>query len=454
MEFVRFQITILFFITIIVSTSYSRQYVPWTFAERINKSDDIGWGYVSYIGDTSIIEILEVYKGNLPDKIILPYKYHGKLNEQVGYFNFSHKVDHVSRVSSIEKDSPQYNILQMAKDPALILNHEKLFSSPDVVELIGYSFESFNIQCDKIPGMKKRVSLRDYEDIPWDYKTIFSIICQVDTLKKKLRIKSINPETNISRKLKFLIEHIYLNGLLPDSVKSEEIEIHVDTRDIQIASTIDREMARSIVINGLQSNNKELIFASIIAWARMRDLELIPCVTPLLDYTKEVPFKHYIQVFNTAVKYLGYSNNEDIIEPMLSRLNSLDLTYQTERSLASELYEGLSDFITPEVKKALEFGALNNYESAYTGLKLSGDEKSFDIIIQSFKRNPKYYLAACNTLHLLILRSNKVEESWMDITSSAVAKKTSGRWIRWWRRNKSDFRIVKSFDQVINEIYK
>lgn len=448
----RFQIYILIYLLSLSVNSYSTSYVEWTFAERMQKSDGIAWGQVSLIGDTSIIEVVEVLKGNFSSQIILPYKYHGKINDQVAYFDIDRKVFHAPQVSSIlsiKKDSDQYKILQMLKDPGLILQHDSLLSLADVIEFIGYSFRSFNVYSKSIPDISKTIYLKKYSHIPWGIKDEFTITCKLKDQKRDyVEVVSITPMLQENDYFRRLIKYWHLKRVQIHLNDSNQIMLVINTIDVQESGTMTRDIARQIIIKALQSDNEDLILAALDACARIRDLNILPSLIPFIDYVDKGRSSIFKPVLSKAVKYLDYSGDSRILEPILSRLDTIDVNIDNNRSKIGKLCSAIDDFNSPKVKLVLEHYALHNIEQAFYGLPRIGDKKTFGIIIKSFKNNPKYYSSACTALYKLVLRSNKNPKNWMDTNGKAINKETSIKWMEWWNNNKSDFELIKTYDEI------
>lgn len=448
---------IIFFLVLLPRQIFPLSLREWTLAEKMQKAEAVGWGHLVHAGDSCVMKVTEVFKGNLSDKETVQYGSCGSIGDEVVCFKYPKrpKSNFQFQMEKIEKGSDKYIILQMLKDPVNIIKHKYLLSSPDVLEFIGFQFQSLRISSDKIPKISTHFS-RPYNLFPWELKKEIAVLCYPSKTKEfKIKVHSISPETEFSNKIKRTLEWHYYRHVWPDEALSGKFEIKIHSNDIKKVGTMTREEAIGIISSALKSDSINIVITALHALGKMREPSLIPSVLTLLEVNEVKKFKigHYCP-FTKAIDYLEYSMDPMIVTSLLKKIVTLNLQSETERFMVSQFCSALKRFQDPGIKPALDYAAEHNINGAYEALSKHGDKKSVDIIIKSLSNPSDSYFEAVHSLHELVLRSNKKVLDWMNEPNIKKADESISTWIKWWRRNRSDFKLIKTFQQVVDDRYK
>lgn len=418
----------------------------WTFAEKMEMAESVGWGHLVQVGDTCVMKVTEVYKGQLSDREIVQYRHCGNIGDEVVCFKYPKKPksSHSFRMEKVDKGSDKYIILQMLKDPAHILKHEYLLSSLDVLEFIGFQFQSLKVSSDKMPKLSTHFS-KPYTLFPWKLKEEFTLLCSPSKAKEyQINVHSILPNSDLSDKIKRTMEWHYYKHIWPNEPLPEQFEIKIHAQDVKTVGTMTREQALGVISSALKSDSMKTVITALHAWGRMRDPSLIPSVLKFLDVNDVKRFKKLKldSPFVKALDYLEYSLDPQIITPLLEKIKLYNLNSETERYMVSKFCSTLKRFQDVRIKQALEYAAAHNISGAYDALVKHGDKKSVDIIIKSISQSDEGYFTACHSLHKLVLRSNNEVQDWMDEPVFQKAKESIPKWIRWWKKNSSNFKLI------------
>ncbi|HEY7153803.1 MAG TPA: hypothetical protein VH575_07570 [Gemmataceae bacterium] len=188
----------------------------------------------------------------------------------------------------------------------------------------------------------------------------------------------------------------------------------------------------------LMSDNKNAVLQAIAALQRTGSKESAMSIIPLIRHPDE-------KVRLAGVKFLDWSFDKRAVEPLCKALDAIE----KDKKLGGAIGRALGHLRDPAAAPALE-RAVKRGIDGWTSWALGtvGSESSFEILLDRAEKHDS--MDALGGLRVLVYRSNKKPEPWMDENSwsEATGLKNKDKWRKWWDANKSDFKVIKTADEA------
>jgi hypothetical protein len=188
----------------------------------------------------------------------------------------------------------------------------------------------------------------------------------------------------------------------------------------------------------LASDDKRTVLRAVAALQRTGSKGAAPSAIPLLRHPDE-------KVRLAAVEFLEWSQDKRAVGPLCKALDEV----VKDGKLGHHIGRALGTLRDPAAAPALE-RAVKRGIGGWTGWALGtvGSEGCFEALLNEAEKYDG--MDAGGGLRVLVYRSNKKPEPWMDKVSwsEKTGFTNKDKWRKWWAANKSDFKVIKTADEA------
>lgn len=419
--------------------SYALERQEITLPMRIEYSQRVVIGTLSTDNDESLVAIKEVLKGTgEPAAIRTKRKPTGDTSPLVLYFEADNSE--ISYLTYVERGSHVWNMAHMLVDPAPQMDTAKYAEHKDIVEILGYLFDSFTVTSLQMPEAKKLLPRRHWESFPWSVRNRLELRCSHDPAHVPyLRVLEITPFSKYSRDIRQYVEHVDMGYRWTDRELPESFIIWIEPHPPDTIGSLPVKKAADYLRARLKSDDPEIVLGAIAALARMHDVEAVSQIILLLDAKDE-------RIAVASADFLGWSRDRQAVEPLCNVLRKNSSFYPQNHQLSDASSRSLKLIGDIRATPCLEAAATHGVEWAYESLIVLGREESFEAVLQSEKGYLPCGAGVC--LYWLVRRSNRPLEDWMQMPSTQLTANQVRDWRTWWRDNKASFKIVRTIDEA------
>jgi len=425
-------------------------WVPVTNVQLVHSSDLIIQGEIFKKGHDFYIETNRIIQGKKLEevKLITPNSFLDGITlreKQKGIFFLRKKNDEdvykFFHPSCVKKEKNLEVILEAIniwnKPEKYIADFEK--EDADVIYVIGQLFSGWRVHSREVEFLTKSMRnyyIEIYEEAPWEVnKRITLTVSKVEN--SNLLIESSNPNSSLStvfaKRVKIACQWKYNQKKLPN-----KFSVTIDNTKINLPD-ISYQQATTYLIDKLKSKNEGVLLSAIHALSIIGDTSCIPDLVRLLKYPSP-------RVSEKVVMSLGWSKSSSAIDS----IGKILIDYPNYSAAA----KALRNINRPACVPYLEVAAKDGGQSAIYALGTMGGIKSTNILLQSIKSSPQKCYYAVNALYWLVRRSNYNVQNWMIRPNPDNADKMIKRiplWVEWNKKLKADFKIIRTFEEVIKE---
>jgi hypothetical protein len=429
---------------------------PWPIPKLVKFADLIVVGVAADERGKKVIEASTVLKGERTKQVVLRRVEAGIYREVViksgnkGIFLLKKDgseyapFNHRSYLSPEHTESVQAAI-KMIADPGPFLDRRRFPENTDIIYVLDEQFTGWNVTSKEIPSLTW-MGPPFHEVAPWQEKGIVRLQCQADRRNGfMVSVTSAEPEGELSACLKHRLfigfkEASARQGLPPN------FSVTVDARLPERAGSATADQAMRYLRERLMSADSEIVLAALLALAKMRDLDAVPHVLPLLEHKDQ-------RIRVRALQFLGWSRDERAVVPLGKLLEATTAQYPKDHLISDHAAEALGKIGREASLPILERAAGYGVQRAIEAVGAVADTESFDTLLTALEKNPSRCSHITFALYWLVRRSNKKTEEWMTDSSTTQAKEITKvpLWRTWWDKHRKDFTILKSQEQVINE---
>ncbi len=436
-------------------------------------------------GETLNAKVGEVLKGSLPQGFelstkISSYEADGKVIQYADFggdarVKIADLISSKQRIFFLRKDGEGHfrtfrpdcmmevdkrqrvsEVIAMAKDLTPYVMTSDYAGDVDLIYLLGDRFYALRVIAPAIPELERYMDKHRevFEEIPWQRTRLTLQFTYEESRKPSLQMELLEA-TGV---LADFIRKVNAYGVFDSLQKGSKsklpptFSVTIDTNGPEKVGDLSFKDASKFLCKQLESKDADLVTAAFGALAKMMDPQAIQNAISMITYPNT-------RMRTQAAIILGYARDPVSIDSIISAVEFLpqQAPYgspghdQDLDALGDALGRAVRQINDPKAVPALKRVMYKGYAGSRLAIALAnlGDESAFEPLLYHI-RNP-YVEHYPDELVNLIKRSNLAIEPWMNegISSSDTAGKQrrAEKWIAWWDSHKTEFRIVRTWEE-------